>query len=80
MLITIASANIQYFWAMRRGFSHLMYCMVLVNIIGKVSSEIAIFGSITKVKKAIAADGNPIPKNPLTMPAKKNTATTKRVI
>jgi hypothetical protein len=39
---------------------------------GKVSSEIVIFGSITTVKKAIAAEGNPIPKNPFMMPANKN--------
>ena len=80
MLTTMASANIQYFLAIGRGFSHRVYCMILVKIIGNVSSEIAMVGSITNVKKAIAAAGRPIPKNPLIIPANRKIANTARVM
>ena len=80
MLTTMASANIQYFLAIGRGFSHRAYCIILVKIIGNVSSEIAMVGSITNVKKAIAAAGRPIPKNPLTIPANRKIAITARVM
>ena len=80
MLTTMASANIQYFLAIGRGFSHRVYCMILVKIMGNVSSEIAMVGSITNVKKAIAAAGRPIPKNPLIIPANRKIANTARVM
>ena len=73
-------ANIQYFLAIGRGFSHRVYCMMLVKIMGNVSSEIAMVGSITNVKKAIAAAGRPIPKNPLIIPANRKIANTARVM
>ena len=40
-------------------------------MMGKVSKDIATGVSITKVKIAIAAGGNPMPRNPLIIPAKK---------
>ena len=80
MLIIMASANAQYFWAISRGFSHPAYCMTLVKIIGRVSREIAIVGSITKVRNAIAAEGKPMPKKPLTIPAKRKIASTEIVM
>ena len=80
MLSTMARANIQYFLAIGRGFSQRVYCIILVKIIGNVSSEMAMVGSITNVKKAIAAAGNPIPKKPFMMPANKKIATTEMVI
>ena len=39
---------------------------------GKVSNDIAIGVSITKVNIAIAAGGRPIPRKPFIVPAKKN--------
>ena len=54
--------------------------MILVKIIGNVSSEIAMVGSITNVKKAIAAAGRPIPKNPLIIPANRKIAITAKVM
>ena len=53
---------------------------MLVKIMGSVSSEIAFLGSITNIKNAIAAAGNPIPKNPLIMPANKKIVITAMVI
>ena len=58
-------------------FSDLKNCATFVNIIGRVSKEIATFGSITNVNKAIAAEGNPIPRNPLIIPEIKNVKTRK---
>ena len=80
MLSTMERANIQYFLAIGRGFSHRVYCMILVKIMGNVSSEIAMVGSITNVKKAIAAAGRPIPKNPLMIPANRKIAITAKVM
>ena len=37
-------------------------------MIGSVKSEIAVVGSITSVKNAIAAAGRPIPRKPFTIP------------
>ena len=54
--------------------------MMLVKIMGSVSSEMAFLGSITNIKNAIAAAGNPIPKNPLMMPANKKIVITAMVI
>ena len=54
--------------------------MILVNIMGNVSSEMAFLGSITNIKNAIAAAGNPMPKNPLMMPANKKIVITAMVI
>ena len=47
---------------------------------GSVSSEIALLGSITSIKNAIAAAGNPMPKKPLMMPANRKIITTEMVI
>ena len=80
MLITMARANIQYFLAMGRGFSQREYCIILVKIIGNVRREMAMVGSITNVKKAIAAAGSPMPKNPLIIPANRKITTTARVM
>ena len=80
MLSTMARANIQYFLAIGRGFSQRVYCIILVKIIGNVSSEMAMVGSITNVKKAIAAAGRPIPKNPLMIPANRKIAITAKVM
>ena len=41
-------------------------------MIGKVSKDIAIGVSITKVSIIIAAGGRPMPRKPLIIPAKKN--------
>ena len=79
MLIMMAIANNQYFLAICIGFSHRVNWRKLVKIIGKVSSEIAIVGSITNVKKAIAADGKPMPRNPLIIPANKNITVTNKM-
>ena len=80
MLSTIARANIQYFLAIGRGFSQRVNCIILVKIIGNVSSEMAMVGSITNVKKAIAAAGRPMPRNPLIIPANRKIAITARVM
>ena len=80
MLSTMARANIQYFLAMVRGFSQRAYCIILVKIMGNVSNEMAMVGSITNVKKAIAAAGSPMPKNPLIIPANRKIANTATVM
>ena len=54
--------------------------MILVKIMGSVSSEMAFLGSITNIKNAIAAAGNPMPKKPLMMPANKKIEITEIVI
>ncbi len=54
--------------------------MILVKIMGSVSSEMAFLGSITNIKNAIAAAGNPMPKKPLMMPANKKIVITEIVI
>ena len=46
-------------------------CAKFVNKMGITSKEIACAGSITNVNKAMAADGKPIPRKPLTIPDKK---------
>jgi len=80
MLITNATANAQYFLAIAMRSSLPTYCMKLVKIIGKVSKEMAIVGSITNVKNAIDAAGSPMPKNPLTIPANKRITITAMVM
>ena len=80
MLSTMARANFQYFLAMGRGFSQREYCIILVKMMGNVSSEMAMVGSITNVKKPIAAAGSPMPKNPLIIPANRKITTTARVM
>ena len=47
---------------------------------GSVSSEMALLGSITNIKNAIAAAGNPMPRKPLMMPANKKIVITEIVI
>ena len=47
---------------------------------GSVSSEMAVLGSITNIKNAIAAAGNPMPRKPLMMPANKKIVITEIVI
>ena len=54
--------------------------MILVKIMGNVSSEMAFLGSITNIKNAIAAAGNPMPRKPFMMPANKKIAITEIVI
>ena len=54
--------------------------MILVKIMGNVSSEMALLGSITNIKNAIAAAGNPMPRKPLMMPANKKIVITEIVI
>ena len=54
--------------------------MILVKIMGSVSSEMALLGSITNIKNAIAAAGNPMPRKPFMMPANKKIVTTEIVI
>ena len=54
--------------------------MILVKIMGSVSSEMAFVGSITNIKNAIAAAGNPIPRKPLITPANKKIVITETVI
>ena len=53
---------------------------MLVKIMGSVSSEMAFLGSITNIRNAIAAAGNPMPKKPLMMPANKKIVITAMVI
>ena len=54
--------------------------MILVKIMGSVSSEMALLGSITNIKNAIAAAGNPMPRKPLMMPANKKMLITEKVM
>ena len=54
--------------------------MILVKMMGRVSSEMAFLGSITNIKNAIAAAGNPMPKKPLMTPANKKIVITEIVI
>ena len=54
--------------------------MILVKIMGSVSSEMALLGSITNIKNAIAAAGNPMPRKPLMIPANKKIVITEIVI
>ena len=80
MLDMIARPKRQYFCAISRRFSLRVYCAILVKIMGKVSKDIAMVGSITSVSNAIAAAGKPIPRKPFTIPDKKNTPKTANVI
>ena len=80
MLDMIARPKSQYFWAISRRFSLRVYCTILVKIMGKVSKDIAVVGSITSVSNAIADAGKPIPRKPFTIPDKKNTPKTANVI
>jgi hypothetical protein len=52
----------------------------LVKIMGRVSKDMAMVGSITSVSNAIAAAGKPIPRKPFTIPDRKNTPKTATVI
>ena len=54
--------------------------MMLVKMMGSVSSEMAFLGSINNIKNAIAAAGNPIPRKPFMMPANKKIIITEKVI
>ena len=51
-----------------------------VKISGIIIIEIASIGPITSVNKAMAADGNPIPKNPFIIPDKINVTIIKMII
>lgn len=73
MLDMMATPKSQYLAAIIRGDLQLAYCMQLVKMIGRVSRDMAMVGSITSVNIAIAAAGRPMPKKPLITPAKKNT-------
>ena len=72
MLAIIEIPKSQYFFAISTRRLHPKYCKRLVKIIGKVSKDIAIGVSITKVSIAMAAGGRPMPRQPFMTPAKKN--------
>ena len=72
MLAIIDTPKSQYFLAISTGLSHPKYWKRFVKIIGKVSKDIAIGVSITKVRITIAAGGRPMPRKPFIIPAKKN--------
>ena len=80
MLDMMARPKSQYFWAISRRFSLRVYCAILVKIMGRVSKDMAMVGSITSVSNAIAAAGKPIPRKPFTIPDRKNTPKTATVI
>jgi len=80
ILDMMARPKSQYFWAISRRCALRVYCATLVKIMGKVSKDIAMVGSITSVSSAIAAAGKPIPRKPFTIPDKKNTPKTANVI
>ncbi len=75
MLTTIKKPKYFKSLAVCNGSGALKYCAKLVKIIGITIIGIASIGSITKVSKAIAAEGNPIPTKPLTTPEIKNVKT-----
>ena len=72
ILTIIDTPKSQYFFAISTRLSHPKYWKRLVKIIGKVSKDIAIGVSITKVSITIAAGGRPMPRKPFMAPAKKN--------
>ena len=84
--ITIAVLAIFLFAGIVKGFLGIglpaaaMAFLTLVKIIGRVSKEMAIVGSIIKVRNAIAAAGRPMPKKPLMIPAKRKIAITAMVM
>ena len=80
MLDMMARPKSQYFWAISRRFALRVYCAILVKIMGRVSKDMAMVGSITSVSNAIAAAGKPIPRKPFTIPERKNTPKTANVI
>ena len=80
MLDMMARPKSQYFWAISRRFALRVYCAILVKIMGRVSKDMAMVGSITSVSNAIAAAGKPIPRKPFTIPDRKNTPKTATVI
>ena len=80
ILNMIARPKSQYFWAISRRFALRVYCAILVKIMGRVSKDMAMVGSITSVSNAIAAAGKPIPRKPFTIPDRKNTPKTATVI
>ena len=59
MLAIIDTPKSQYFLAISTGLSHPKYWKRFVKIIGKVSKDIAIGVSITKVSITMAAGGRP---------------------
>ena len=76
MLNMIASAKYLYLIAVWRGVSDRKNCMMLAKMIGRIIRDMAVFGSIKIVSRAIAAAGRPIPKNPLMTPEHKKAART----
>ena len=74
MLNIIVSAKYLYFCAVWRRSSERKNCMMLAKMIGRTIREMAVFGSIKIVNRAIAAAGRPIPKNPLMTPEHKKAA------
>ena len=80
MLDMMARPKSQYFWAISRRFSLRAYCAILVKIMGRVSKDMAMVGSIPSVSNAIAAAGKPIPRKHFTIPERKNTPKTTNVI
>ncbi len=74
MQTIIVSAKYLYFSAVWRRDSERKNCIMFAKMIGRTIREIAVFGSIKIVNRAIAAAGSPIPKNPLMMPEHKKAA------
>ena len=72
ILIIIDSEKYLYVIATLKGFGDRMYWAKFVTNIGIVSKGIAAVGSITSVSRAITVVGNPIPRNPFTIPATRN--------
>ena len=80
MLDAIKKANNVKSLAVCKGSGALKNWAKLVKTMGINKIGIASIGSITKVKSAIAADGKPIPKKPLTKPETKNANTMKKSV
>ena len=74
MLIMIVSAKYLYLVTVWRRASERKNCMMFAKMIGKTIKEMAVFGSIKIVNRAIAAAGRPIPRNPLMTPEHKKAA------
>ena len=80
MLTIIVKAKKRNSKAVCRRSSDLKNWAKFVTISGIIIIEIASIGPITSVNKAIAADGNPIPKKPLIIPDKINVKIIKMMI
>jgi len=79
MLVIMAAANHLYFIAICRLFSDRLNWTKFVKTIGKIISDIAVVGSMIRVRNAIAAAGRPIPRNPLMRAAMKKIPATRTI-